>query len=81
MQPERHIPGSSIYFVKSEQVVVLPCLLCHSFPAAGRLYTISPSFVTVSAFRIRCCFLNDYSEIGWSLFLVSAVVVLLWEGW
>ena len=38
--------GSSNYFVKPEQVAVLPCLLCHSFPAAARLYLICLSFST-----------------------------------
>ena len=39
--------GSSIYFVKLEQVAVLPCLLCHSFPAATRLYLILLPFSTL----------------------------------
>ena len=63
MQLKPHMEGSSIYFVKLEQVPVLPCLLYHSFPAAARLYPISPPFSThpfvfdpdsrVSACRIR----------------------------
>ena len=63
MQLKPHMEGSSIYSVKPEQVAVLPCLLCHSFPAAARLYPISPPFSThpfvfdpdsrVSACRIR----------------------------
>ena len=46
MQLKPHMEGSSIYFVKLEQVPVLPCLLCHSFPAAVRLYPISSPFST-----------------------------------
>ena len=38
--------GSSNYFVKPEQVAVLLCLPCHSFPAAARLYLICLSFST-----------------------------------
>ena len=46
MQLKPHMEGSSIYSVKPGQVAVLPCLLCHSFPAAARLYPISPPFST-----------------------------------
>ena len=37
MQLKRHMEGSSIYFVKLEQVAVLPCLLYHSL-AKGSKY-------------------------------------------
>ena len=50
------MPGSRIYFVKLEQVTLLPCLLCHSFPAATRLYLIPPPFANVLCPSRFSCF-------------------------
>ena len=76
MQLQLHIWGSSIYFVKSEQVLLLPCLLRHSFLL--HLYYISSSLL----FPYPLFFEESSPLLNMMMTARSAVPCrLLWEGW